>query len=393
MFSPLDPSFSEHANEVFKEMRSMAPVSVHGNEKWTFLSIFMYRDIVSALGDHELWSSDIPEVADLVLGDAALMIQDDPPEHSRFRRNVFPFINRKAVIDSEIEIDNYVERILKEHVDCDIEFQETIAAALSSRVICELLGLEPDCQTYIRDWTNKLANNVGAEFLETDERVLNEQKLRVRELHSEMTEFLTQQRCKIIKRNSDRGLISHLASTNLDLEHQIGLAKSAAFAGNHSSAILITNAIWLFAMNPRELEKLRSRPELIPSATEEILRYKGTFRGVQRVASRDGHIHGTEFKKGDYLLAWTTSGNFDESEFQNPECFDIDRKPNRQLSLGYGCHYCVGSQLARLEMYSVLKYMVKCVQKIEILQKPTPIDDPWVDGFMDLRVKLCTNIT
>jgi cytochrome P450 TylI len=224
------------------------------------------------------------------------------------------------------------------------------------------------------------------EFLETREELLNEQRICVSALHKELTDYLVELRANMLMTRGDR-LIHRLSGTDLTVAEQIGVLKSLLFAGNHSSTILQTNAAWLLATNPEQRRLLADDHTLLDRALDEVLRYKGTFRGITRMAVKDGDIQGTPFYKGDYLIAWLTSASRDTQVFQNPDTFDITRFPNRHIAFGHGPHHCIGANLAKLELRTVVQLLSK-VRDIRVLAEPTPIADPWVDGFQHLQVTL-----
>ena len=127
-------------------------------------------------------------------------------------------------------------------------------------------------------------------------------------------------------------------------------------AGNITTTNTLGNALLCFDQHPEELERLRQNPDLVPSAVEEVLRTMPPGRvgpnGIVdgRTATTDVQIGDQLIHEGDRVITVTLSNNFDESQFPDPEQFDIQRNPNRHLSFGHGIHFCIGAPLARLEM-------------------------------------------
>ena len=386
-FDPLSTAFRHDANKIFAFMRRNHPVLRHGDSNWPLLSIFRYRDIRRALFDFDTWSSEIPAVADLVLGDASIMIQDDPPQHTRYKRLIAPHLNQAGLKRLGVEVEQTVSSHFGRMLNQEVDFVENFAARVSVQVISDVIGIPIRDRAYLRDWTNRLAASVGSEFLDTDRQRLDRQKALVTSLHLEFTQYL-ELLLKSRRDRPERGMIAALERTQLSDTEKVGLLKSIAFAGNHTSSILSTNAVWLMAKHPEARRRLTLAPGLLNSAVDEILRYKGTFRGVTRIATRSGQIAGCEFNPGDYLLAWITSANWDERRFQAPDEFDITRQANRHLAFAVGPHFCIGADLAKLELRVLLQLIREKVREIEILAEPEPIDDPWVDGFLNLNVVL-----
>jgi cytochrome P450 len=384
-FDPLSDAFPISANEIFKEMRRSCRAFNHGTGKWQFISIFHHESIRACLSDHELWSSKLEEVETLVLGDAALLIQDDPPEHTRYKAFLLPFLSNRALLLLSDGIRAKVGQMMEQSRGVIFEFVENFAAQLSTNVICQVLGLPSSEADTIRRFTNEVSENVGLEFLETNEARLADQAERVGKVHSRFSEYLRDARkCCISSRTS--GMVYELSRTDFSEREQIGLIKAIAFAGNHTSSILQSSAIWLLGTHVDQMQKLRDAPHLVPIAVEEVLRYKSTFRGSTRIATRDGDIEGVPFGRGHYLIAWTTSGNWDEAAFPHASSFDVGRNSSGHLGFGHGPHYCIGSQIARFEMQALLSALIEKNISPIIIGTPKVIRDPWVDGFEELLV-------
>jgi cytochrome P450 len=384
VFDPLAADFPRAANEQFATMRRDAPVFRHGDARWPFISVFEHSTIRAALLDPGTWSSVMPEVERLVLGDAAILIQDDPPRHAVFRRLVASSLGLGEL--QRIGVD--IEALAKEHWsrigsgECD--FIEDYAAALALEVVGRIIGLSASDWPYLREWTNRFADSVGAEFLSTDSSELDRQANRVASLHAELTAFLED----VCRASHRRGLIEISSAWPITPRERIGLLKSLAFAGNHTSSILQGNAVWLLARNPREFQMFRNPATSISSTVEEILRFKGTFRGITRIAATSGSLGGLSFETGDYLLLWLASGNRDDKEYESPNEFRLSRWPNQHLAFGTGLHHCVAAHVARLQLRATLGVLRVCVQSVELSEEPAPIADPWVDGFTGLRVRM-----
>jgi hypothetical protein len=122
--------------------------------------------------------------------------------------------------------------------------------------------------------------------------------------------------------------------------------------------------------NPRELAKLKANPDLIPTAVDEILRWVSPVNSFMRTATRDYELRGKTVKGGDGILLLFGSGNRDEDVFKDPFEFKVDRKPNPQISFGYGAHVCLGQHLAKLELRAFFKELLSRLENIELAGKP-----------------------
>jgi cytochrome P450 len=134
-------------------------------------------------------------------------------------------------------------------------------------------------------------------------------------------------------------------------------------AGNETTTNLIGNTSLALLQNPSQLAMLETRPELIPAALEETLRYDAPVQMLFRVATRECKIAGTRIGKGDTLAILLGSANRDERQFKDPDRFDIGRNPQGHLGFGNGPHFCLGASLARLEARIALERLLPILAK------------------------------
>ncbi|MEO7867035.1 MAG: cytochrome P450 [Candidatus Eisenbacteria bacterium] len=325
---------------------------------------------------------------ELVLGDAAIMIQDDPPAHTRLRNLLEPFFSRSGLAQLGVDVRAVAHAELTTCIGRNVDFVEAVAARIALRVIGGLLGLPPAELDYLREWTNHLSEAVGLEFVSMNSQMLAGQALKVRALHEELSERLT----RILhdsRGTNGAGMIRASLDWPLEDAERVGLIKSVAFAGNHTSAILQSNAVELLARWPAQFARVQRREVSIAGAANEVLRMKGTFRGITRVATANSELRGTKIARGDYLIAWLTSANWDDRVFADAAMFDVGRAPNRHVAFALGPHHCIGARIARMELEAVIEVMCEHVARVEVTNDPTPIGDPWVDGWEHLEVNLC----
>jgi cytochrome P450 len=142
--------------------------------------------------------------------------------------------------------------------------------------------------------------------------------------------------------------------------------------------------------HPEALARVRRDLELVPAAVEEVLRYSSPVQVDPRLATRDVEIAGTKVAKGETAICWLGSANRDETTFRDADRFDLDRKESRHLAFGFGTHYCLGSNLARLEAQIALRVLLERTQSFELASnEPLPLHKSFVfRGFTSIPMIL-----
>jgi cytochrome P450 len=137
-------------------------------------------------------------------------------------------------------------------------------------------------------------------------------------------------------------------------------------AGMDTTVEAIGSALYLFAQHPDQWDHVRSDPDLIPSAVNEILRYHSPIQRYTRVATHDIEVGGATIPADSRVVALIGSGNRDERRFDDPDRFDVARNPIDHLAFGRGLHHCAGAGLARLELSALLRRLATQVTRFEL---------------------------
>jgi cytochrome P450 len=160
-------------------------------------------------------------------------------------------------------------------------------------------------------------------------------------------------------------------------------------AGNETTRIAIAQGVLAFCEHPEQWNRLRADPALLEPATEEVLRWTCPTHFMRRTATADTQLGRATIKAGDKVVLWYVSGNRDESEFADPDSFNIARSPNRHLSFGRGGpHLCLGAHLARLEIRAVLAALARRVAAFELAGQPHRIRSNFTNGLRQLPVRI-----
>jgi cytochrome P450 len=160
-----------------------------------------------------------------------------------------------------------------------------------------------------------------------------------------------------------------------------------ATAGHDTTSASIAGGLQALAQFPEQLERLKSEPALVPSAVEEMLRWVSPVKQFMRTAVVDQDIRGVRIPEGDSVLLSFPSANRDEDVFTNPERFDVARDPNRHLAFGFGAHFCLGAQLARLEGRVFFSELLPRLRSIELAGEPAYMETLFVGGPKHLPVR------
>ena len=161
-------------------------------------------------------------------------------------------------------------------------------------------------------------------------------------------------------------------------------------AGNETTTTLIGNAVIELLAHPGEEKRLRDDPGLLPSAVEEVMRFSSPVRFDPRRATRPVELHGVRIEPDDFVLCWLGSANRDAEVFERAESFDVGRRRNPHLGFGFGTHYCLGANLARLEARVALEALLARTGRFERLDDtPLPLHgSPVFRAFTSLPLRL-----
>ena len=293
------------------------------------------------------------------------MINFDAPEHTRRRRLISAGFTRRRVEDHEPFIRAKVNELLDAVADrgeCDVV--RDLATPLPMYMIGELMGLPDDDHDQLLHWSDLFATG-GSEI--RDEVI---------EAVQQWWQYIT---VKIGERRGSGGsdLISLVVDpsdgeeplSDVDLVFETMLV---LVGGDETTRHVISAGMAALLQHPDQLALLRSRPELMPTAVEEMLRWATPVRNMNRTATCDAEVHGQQVREGDRILLLYPSGNRDESVFADPFRFDITRSPNDHVAFGaYGRHHCLGAPLARLELRVLFEEVLRRFDDLELAT-----DDP-----------------
>ena len=267
-----------------------------------------------------------------------------------------------------------------------------MAAELPLEVIAELIGVPREDRHKIFDWTNRTVGADDPEFFTSDDPVARDNF--VAEAHAEMLAY-TRDLCEQRRREPRDDIMSELIEAEVDgqklTDHELAaFFQFLSAAGNDTTSNAAGYGLQAFLQNPQEWEKLVADPEgLAGVATEEILRWASPVQYLRRSVTRDTELRGQVLKAGEKVSIWYISANRDETVFDDPFRFDIERRPNEHLAFGGGGpHFCLGAGLARLELRILFEELARRVPVLRALGPPVALRSNITAGIKHLPVDL-----
>jgi cytochrome P450 len=310
----------------------------------------------------------------------------DPPRHDRIRALVNKGFTPRRIGNLEQELRRRARAILAAATSrgrCD--FVIDVARELPLQAICILLGVPQEARTELCDWIDVTLEHVGRELYESNDAV----RAANAGIRSYGTELIAHKR-----REPADDMLSVVIHAALPGEDPPSLTDAELYvffmllfvAGSETTRKAI--AVGLAALlETGEWERLQREPGRIDTAIEEIVRWTTPSVYKRRTLTRDVELGGQRLRAGDKLTFWEMSANRDDAVFEYPFRFDIGRDPNPHLGFGHGVHYCLGANLARLEIRVMLEELLALGHAIEITGDPVWTRDNRLFGLKHLPVR------
>jgi cytochrome P450 len=162
-------------------------------------------------------------------------------------------------------------------------------------------------------------------------------------------------------------------------------------AGNETTRQSIAHGMKVLMEHPDVMDRLRREPELMASATEEIMRWASPVIHFRRTATADTELHGVRIREGDKVVVWLISGNYDERQFPDPLTFDVTRKPNNHITFGRGGpHFCLGAHLAKLETRIMFEELLPRLNTAEPTAPARRLHSNFTNAYKSMPVRVTT---
>jgi len=378
--------------QTWEKLRREDPIHyVEREDGDSFWAVTRYRDIVRIETNTDVFKNAPKTTIDVDARNGTNMVVNmDPPEHTAHRAFAKPYF-----MPRNIEwVRSYAEEIVTEAFDGAmkrngeiIDLQHDVANLVPTAVVSAFLKAPREAWPDIVKYTDTIINA-------NDPRVRGDQTVAQTTMQASMQLF---QVCSSIleerRKNPQDDFPTALVNAQIDGEPigQIELMSWVLIlltAGHETTQSTFGLGVKTFMEHPEQLAKLKAKPELLPSAIEEMLRYLSPAIHFCRTPNQDIELGGKQIKAGDVMVMFYPSANRDAEVFENPDCFDIERSPNRHLAFGTGPHLCLGMHIARLELNVMFKQFLERVEQIEFVGEPERVYGVPTGGFKHLPVRM-----
>jgi cytochrome P450 len=348
-YNPVLPEVQANPYPYYTALRRDNPVPwLEPLQCW---AVSRYDDVDYALRTPEIFSSANwlgQSIGDLSPApEVPWMIETDPPNHSRLRKLVNKGFTPRMVVRLEPRIRAIAKELLANaRIQPEIDFVRDFSGALPVIVIAEMLGVESEHRLDFKRWSD---NVVLGTSRPTDEAA----RARVRASNAEMRMYF--EHAIADRRKTPReDLLTVLVQAEeerqtLTSDEVLAMAMLILLAGNETTMNLLSNTVLALQAHPADLARISREHVLIPQLIEEMLRYDSPVQIVFRRTTEAVELSGRTIPPNAVVFILIGSANRDERKFPDPDRFDLSRDASEHLAFGFGTHFCLGAQLAKLE--------------------------------------------
>ena len=370
-----------------------------------FWSVVKHADLVAVHKDFRTFSSErggteIEELAPDALAARKTMLETDPPRHTKLRQLVNPAFSRPV---AERHAD-HAQALLRTVLDdallttdgAPFDFVDAVARELPIRMLCRVIGVPEADAPQLFHWADAIIYNTDPDYAEIvfDRDDTDPYRLLPFRSPTSLRVFEYVERMAAARRASPAGdVLGTMAHAVVDGRPLTDREIDTFFlllliAGNETTRHSLSHGLLAFIEHPEQLERVRRDPELLASATEEVLRWACPQLHFRRTASVDTELRGTPIAAGEKVVTWYIAANYDEDEFPDPYTFDVGRTPNRHVTFGGGGpHLCLGQWLARVEVRTFIEELARRDDVVfELAGDPERVRSNFINGIKHLPV-------
>ena len=393
--NPMSYTDDAKLHAALSHLRANAPVSwVDAPPYEPFWAITKHADIMEIERANTLFTNSPRPLLATAEGDkhqaasgVSTLIHMDEPEHRVIRAVGADWFRPKAMRALKVRIDElakrYVDHMVAAGPECD--FAQEVAANYPLYVILSMLGLPESDFPRMLKYTQELFGSDDVEFQRgTSEAEQISALLEMFEYFNSVTAAR--------RENPTDDLASAIANATVDGAplsdiDTVSYYVILATAGHDTTSAVIAGGLHALTENADQRERLRTNMDLMPLATEEMIRWSTPVKEFMRTAREDTTVRNVPIAAGESVLLSYASANRDEEVFDDPFRFDVGRNPNRHNAFGYGVHFCLGAALARMEVNSFFSELVPRLRSIELAGTPEYVATIFVGGIKHLPIR------
>ncbi|MCG8592235.1 MAG: cytochrome P450 [Proteobacteria bacterium] len=399
-FQPLDPRIRRDPYAHYARGRREFPLYAQPGPLRLF-SLFRYDDCQAVLRDAETWSNVFP--SDLRPGGEnrpQVLNQEPPPsmlgtdgaEHARLRGLVNKAFTPRIVQRLEPRVKQVADELVRGAVaQGEVDLVQALTYPLPVTIIAEIIGVPAEDRAQFKEWSDEAVSVLGTGFFGALDPETIRRQTALRQAMDAYFVPLAEERRRQPQEDLLTGLVqAEYEGSRLSHGEMLSMLTLLLVAGNETTTTLIGNAVLTLLEHPDQLARLRADTGLLPTAIEETLRFSSPIQFDPRRCTRPLELLGQELQQDDIVLCWLGSANRDEKVFEDPDRFDVGRPKTAHLAFGFGAHYCLGANLARLEAQIALETLLRHTRSIEAAgTEPPPLHpSPVFRSFTSVPVRL-----
>jgi len=384
-------------HDYFSELRRTCPVHRQPEAGGAgFWAVTRHADVIAVSRDSATFSSALgtTQIDDFDeetrLKQASMLLNLDPPDHTRLRQLVSRGFTPRMVKTLEERIRRTCERTVGDAIEAArdgavIDFVPAVSAPLPLEVIAALLGAPAEDVGKLYDWSNRMIGWDDPEYGTTQQ----DGELAAAEIFLYANEIAAQRRAE-----PRDDIVSRLVcpdengDTLTEMEFDMFFIL-LVIAGNETTRNAISGGMQAFVDHPEQWRRLQDDPGLVDSAVEEVLRWVSPVLGFRRTPTCPVSIGDQQVERGDKVIVYYPSANRDEEVFDDPQVFDIGREHNPHVAFGgTGVHFCLGAHLARLELRIMFETLAARIDRVELAGEPRRLRSNFINGIKSMPVRI-----
>ena len=378
------------------EMRRSAPIwwneqpkGVGGFDDGGFWVVTKHKDVKEVSLRSDVFSSYencvIPRFKDDIAREDIevqrfVMLNMDAPHHTRLRKIISRGFTPRAVGRLEDELRSRAQKIAETAAaEGTGDFVEQVSCELPLQAIAGLLGVPQEDRDKLFRWSNEMTAGEDPEYADIDPKASSAELI-----------MYAMKMAEEKAKNPGDDIVTQLIEADIEGEKlsddEFGFfVVMLAVAGNETTRNSITQGMMAFADYPDQWELFkRERPE---TAADEIVRWATPVTCFQRTALEDYELSGVQIKKGQRVVMFYRSANFDEEVFEDPYTFNILRDPNPHVGFGgTGAHYCIGANLAKMTINLIFNAVADNMPDLKPISAPERLRSGWLNGIKHWEV-------